>query len=178
MGITAREALKAFRNASWPDSVAFEGPYRFRGYDLDAEGHPNIVALLRELGAKPPTVEPISGLLEEADPSRGKELYFALGPQNCAKCHIIEKGAVDHKYDGAYEGPNLWGIVGRDRAGVEGYDYSEQMSQLDGSWTVTELNAFIASAVDYLPGTLMWQAGITDARDRADLISFLLQNSD
>ncbi len=137
-------------------------------------GHPNVVALLRALGATPPTVEPISVLLDDADPSRGEELYFDwVSPQSCIECHSIEKGVVDRK-----GGPNLWGIVGRDLASVQSFDYSEQLSQLGGLWTVPELNAFIASAVDYLPGTLMWNAGMPDARDRADLIAFLRQNSD
>ena len=138
-------------------------------------GHPNVVALLRALGATPPLVEPISMLLNDADPSRGEELYFARESQegSCIECHSIEKGVVDHK-----EGPNLWGVVGRDLASVQGYDYSEQLSQLGGLWTVPGLNAFIASAVDYLPGTMMFKAGMPDARDRADLIAFLRQNSD
>ena len=68
--------------------------------------------------------------------------------------------------------------MGRDLASVQSFDYSEQLSQLGGLWTVSELNAFIASAVDYLPGTLMWHVGMPDARDRADLIAFLAQNSD
>jgi cytochrome c len=142
-------------------------------------GHPNVVALLRALGATPPTVEPISVLLDDFDPTRGEELYFAReSPLSCIECHTIEKGAVDQKYDGAYEGPNLWGIVGRDLASDQNFDYSEQLSQLGGFWTVPELNAFIASAVDYLPGTSMSHVGIPEARDRADLIAFLGQNSD
>ena len=139
-------------------------------------GHPNIVALLRALGATPPLVEPISVFLDDADPSRGEELYFARNsPQSCIECHSIEKGDV---HVNTYGGPNLWGIVGRDSASVQSFDYTEQLSQLGGLWTVSELNAFIASAVDYLPGTLMRHTGMPDARDRADLIAFLAQNSD
>jgi cytochrome c2 len=138
-------------------------------------GHPNVVALLRALGAAPPTVEPISLLLDDADPSRGEELYFAResAQQGCIECHSIKKGVVDNK-----NGPNLWGVVGHDVASVQSFDYSEHLRQLGGSWTAPQLNGFIASAVDYLPGTKMWQAGISDARDRADLIAFLAQNSD
>jgi cytochrome c len=142
-------------------------------------GHANVVALLRALGATPPAVEPISVLLDDADPTRGEELYFTReSPLSCVGCHTIEMGVVDQKYYGAYEGPNLWGIVGRDLASDQSFDYSEQLSQLGGFWTVPELNAFIASAVDYLPGTSMSHLGMPDVRDRADLIAFLGQNSD
>lgn len=139
-------------------------------------GHQNVVALLRALGATPPTIEPISVFLNNADPSKGEILYFAKqSPQSCIKCHSIEKG---DEHINTYGGPNLWGIVGRDTASVQSFDYSEQMSQLGGSWTVSELNALIASAVDYLPGTVMRHKGMPDAKDRADLIAFLAQNSD
>jgi cytochrome c len=135
-------------------------------------GHPNIVALLRALGAAGPVVEPISDLLVNADPSRGEQIFAS--PQSCAnKCHTIGKGVLDHK-----TGPNLWGVVGRKKASIEGFEYSEALKQLGGTWTVAELNAYIASAVDYLPGTTMLNTGMPDAGDRADLIAFLLQNRD
>ena len=95
--------------------------------------------------------------------------------ESCAnKCHTIEKGDFKRRDFG----PNIWGIVGRKKASVEGYEYSEALKLLGGVWTLVELNALIASAVDYIPGTAMVNTGMPDPRDRADLIAFLRQNSD
>jgi cytochrome c len=132
-------------------------------------GHPGVVVLLKALGAAGPVVEPITLLLKDADPVRGKELYFDFAsPHSCVECHSIEKSVVVRKY-----GPNLWGIVGGDKASNASFAYSTQLQDLGGVWTIAELNGFIASAVDYLPGTLMWHSGVPDAKDRADLIAFL-----
>ena len=40
-------------------------------------------------------------------------------------------------------GPNLYGVVGRDRASVPGFNYSAAMKAKAGKWTIEELNAFL-----------------------------------
>ena len=72
-------------------------------------------------------------------------------------------------------GPNLLGVVGREKTTDQNYDdYSPWLKAVGGTWTVPELNGFVALAVDYLPGTTMWHVGMPDVKDRADLIAFLM----
>jgi cytochrome c len=68
-------------------------------------------------------------------------------------------------------------VLGRKKASVENFQYSLAFSRLVGAWTIAEVNAFIASPTDYVPGTNM-DAVITDPTQRANLIAFLRQNSD
>jgi cytochrome c len=130
-------------------------------------GHFDVVELLRALGATGPPIEPIADLLGSADVVQGEKTYTLY----CNGCHGIEKNGPAHLHP-------LWGVLGRDKASVEGVRYSEAFQRLFGKWTLAELNAFIASPVDHVPGTKMRVKGLRDPMERANLIAFLLQNSD
>jgi cytochrome c len=75
-------------------------------------------------------------------------------------------------------------VLGRDKASLEGFAYSPPFARLVGEWTLAELNAFIASPVDYVPGTSMGISdppgfvGVRDKMQRANLIAFLRLNND
>lgn len=131
-------------------------------------GHFDVVELLRALGATGPRIEPFADLLNSADAALGAVVYNDY----CHGCHTIEKGAAPRP------DPNLWGVLGRDKANTEGFGYSEAFQRLVGTWTLAEFNAYIASPVDYVPGTKMRFKGLDDPVQRADLIAFLRQNSD
>jgi cytochrome c len=137
-------------------------------YSAGEFGHFDVVALLRAYGAVPPAIEPVSGLIASADPDAGAEVFHTA----CVACHSVAEGARSG------EGPNLWGVLGREKASVEDYTrYSEGFKRLVGTWTLAEFNAYIASPVDYVPGTRMRIKGVKDPTQRADLIAFLRQNS-
>ena len=138
--------------------------------------HFDAVDLLRAYGARGPEVEPVAELLASADTSKGEQVF----QNSCGICHSIERGAPDTRK----RGPNLWGMLGREKASFEGFAYSPAFARLVGTWTLAEFNAFFASPVDYVPGTWM---GITDPpgsvsvagkMQRANLIAFLRLNSD
>ena len=132
-------------------------------------GHFDIVLLLRALGAAGPPVELVTGLLSTADVTEGEEVFES----NCSGgCHAIEENPTGHR-----AAPNLWGVVGRDKASVEEFRYSRALERIGGTWTFAELNAYLASPTDYVPGTSM-HASIVDAADRASLMAFLRQQSD
>ena len=134
------------------------------------QGHFGIVELLRRLGATSPDIEPIANLLSDADPKAGKMYFgsFEGGSGRCYGCHYVESGAP------VKPGPNLYGIVDSKKAAVDGYTYSPSFGRLEGSWTVEELNAFIASPTDHVPGTRMQIIGVADPLKRANLIVYLL----
>jgi len=130
--------------------------------------HFDIVDLLRAYGATGPTIERITSLLASADVPAGEKAFNYA----CRGCHSTDQGGAT----GA--GPNLWNILGRQKASVENFGYSEAFGRLVGTWTLPELNLFIAAPTDYVPGTNMTSAGVMNTKDRADLIAFLRQNSE
>ena len=130
----------------------------------------NVVALLRQRGAAPPEPEDIKPLISKGDIKRGRSLYIA---SYCHRCHS-GGGESDN-----IVAPNLWNIVGRDIASVEGYEYSSALQEAEGRWDYDNLNRFLKDPSGFFPGTTMglWQVagsvGVEDAQDRADLIAFL-----
>jgi cytochrome c len=106
-------------------------------------------------------------VLASADVNAGKTIS-----QRCEQCHDTSS-AKQIKI-----GPPLFGVVGRARASVAGFDYSSAMKSKGGDWTYDELFKFIKSPGAYIPGTKMSFAGLSKADDRINLIAFLRTNTD
>jgi cytochrome c len=106
-------------------------------------------------------------VLPTADTAKGQNTSH-----KCEQCHNLNKG-------GAIKiGPPLYGVVGRPRASIAGFDYSSAMKAKGGSWTFDELFKFLKSPQAYIEGTKMTFAGLPSAQDRIDLIAYLRTNSD
>jgi len=132
-------------------------------YHVDvAEASPMTEAVVEPTGP-----EPIHDLLATADLVRGKKLSKA-----CASCHTFNKGGANGM------GPNLFDIVGSNKATVVGYSYSSALKELDGHWNYHELNNFLAKPKKYVPGTKMGYSGLKKTKDRAALIAWLRTLSD
>jgi cytochrome c len=118
--------------------------------------------------AKPAEPEvPIEQLLAKADVGRGE-----TSAKKCAACHTFDKGGRP------LVGPNLWGVVGRPKASQPGFNYSTALKAKGGSWTIDDLNQFIANPRGFVPGTNMTFAGIPRTGERADIIAYLNSLSD
>lgn len=110
--------------------------------------------------------EDIGQLLASADAARGEKVFG-----KCKSCHTVNEGGKNRV------GPNLWGVVGRPKASIPGFAYSEALRKLGGEWTYAALFQFLAKPKAYAPGTKMSFAGLKKPEDQAAVIMFLRQHS-
>ena len=106
-------------------------------------------------------------LLATADPKQG-EADAAL----CKVCHTFDKGGA------ALVGPNLYDVIGRKIASVEGFNYTSALKAHEGAWTYELLDTWITNPQAFAPGTMMAFPGIADAKKRANVIAFVRSKSD
>jgi cytochrome c len=111
--------------------------------------------------------EPIEKLLQTASVEKG-----AAAAKKCGACHDFTKGGPNKV------GPNLFGIVDRERGSEPGFNFSAAMKAKTGKWTYDDLNQFIANPKGFVPGTAMGFAGIPKDSERADVIAYLRTLSD
>ena len=112
-------------------------------------------------------IEPISALLASASMDNGEKLF-----KKCATCHNYEKGGANKV------GPQLWNLINRPKANVEGFAYSKALAEYGGEWGYEELAEFLYKLKRYIKGTKMNFAGLKKVKDRADLVYFLRAQSD
>ena len=133
------------------------------GYDLPAA--PAAAASAAPTKAAPSV--PLADLLAKADPKKGE-----ADTKPCQACHNFAKGA------GIKIGPPLYGVVGRPKGSVAGFDYSAGMKAKGGNWTFADIDTFITDPKAYVSGTKMTFAGVPEASKRADIIAYLRTLSD
>lgn len=92
--------------------------------------------------------------------------------ERCMVCHDMNKDGTNKI------GPLLYGVVGRARASVAGFDYSAAFKEKGGTWTYAELFQFLRAPLTYIPGTKMTFAGLPRAQDRLNLIAYLRMQAD
>jgi cytochrome c len=99
------------------------------------------------------------------NPERGQELF-----RKCAACHTLEADGRNKA------GPRLHGLFGRKAGGVADFKYSPALKDSALVWTPATVDALFARGPDVLtPGSKMPLQTMSDARDRADLIAYLLR---
>jgi cytochrome c len=111
--------------------------------------------------------EPIETLLASSNVQRGE-----ASAKKCVACHTFQKGGANTV------GPNLWGIVGRNKAAIAGYNYSGAMKGKGGAWTFADLDAYLKNPRGMVPGTAMNFPGIPRGGERADLLAYLNAQAD
>ncbi|AZO11389.1 MULTISPECIES: ankyrin repeat domain-containing protein [unclassified Mesorhizobium] len=131
-------------------------------------GQREIADYLMSRGVVLPTPAPISMKLATADVEKGRAHFDRL----CTRCHSIEPQG------GSKVGPNLWSVVGRDKASLEDRRYSEALLGWEGVWTFEDLNRYLFGPMLTTPGVYMETPGVPDETERIDLIAYLRTLSD
>lgn len=106
-----------------------------------------------------------SGSLAQAagNPGQGADVFDG----QCAECHSVKPGKNK-------KGPSLFGILGRKAGSIADFSYSDAMKNSGITWTVDKLDDYITHPKKTVPGDKMKYDGLEDAKDRADLIQFLI----
>jgi cytochrome c len=115
-----------------------------------------LVRIAPPLAAGEPPVDP------NCDVTRGRAVFA-----KCAICHTNDAGGAQSV------GPNLYRIVGRRIAAVEGFAYSDDLKRFGREWSPELLNRFIADPLGQVPGTIMAFGGLSKAEDRLALVCYL-----
>ncbi len=108
----------------------------------------------------------LASLMAIADANKGAKIF-----KKCASCHTISKGEMSKV------GPNLYGVVNRNKGSAVGFEYSVAMKNKGGKWDIESINSFITKPKEYVSGTKMAFSGLKKPQDRADVIAYLKQNS-
>jgi cytochrome c len=103
----------------------------------------------------------IETLLATADIAKGQKTFA-----KCASCHTIEQGGA------AGLGPNLYGTLGANVAS-HSFAYSDALKGKGGKWDWASMNEWLTNPAGYAPGTKMTFAGLSDPKERANLLAYL-----
>ncbi|MDB5677063.1 cytochrome c family protein [Sphingomonas bacterium] len=143
-------------------SLTIVGGMIYHSGEPKKEGYP--VEAVDEGGGDGAAAEvPIASLLPTADAAKGAEVF-----KKCGACHTVNSGGANGI------GPNLYATVGEAVAtGKAGFAFSDALKAKGGKWGFDELNAWLTSPRKYAPGTKMTFAGLSNPKDRADVILYL-----
>jgi cytochrome c len=102
---------------------------------------------------------------QSGDAAAGQRVF-----NQCRACHTPEQGGRNGV------GPNLWGVVGRRAASIEGFRYSANMRTLgEGglTWTEANLRAYITNPKAVAPQGSMSYPGLRNEEQLTNLIAYL-----
>ena len=119
-----------------------------------------IVASAEGAGDSAAAVAPIDWT--KADVANGAEVF-----KQCQACHNVTAGGANGT------GPALHGIIGKPKAAVAGFAYSDALKGKGGSWTFEDMDAWLLSPRKFAAGTKMTFAGLSDNDKRASVIAYL-----
>lgn len=98
----------------------------------------------------------------------------AMAQDAAAGAVVFKRCAICHSTTGAISiGPALNGVVGRPSASLPKFTYSKAMTSKSIVWDKTTLDKFLTGPQAMVPGTKMAFAGLSNAKDRQDVIAYL-----
>src|SRR6266478_480209 len=97
----------------------------------------------------------------EGDAAAGKTVFA----NQCSSCHTTEVGKNGF-------GPSLAGVFGRKAGGLAGFNYSPAMTNAGIIWDEKNLDEFLTSSTQKVPGTSM-SVALPNASDRANVTAYL-----
>lgn len=106
----------------------------------------------------------VPSALAAGDPAAGEKTFI-----RCKVCHQIGEGAKNAV------GPELNGLVGRKAGSSEGYSYSDANKKSGITWSAEELDKYLKSPQQVVPGTKMIFPGLPADKDRENVIAYLSQ---
>ena len=104
----------------------------------------------------------VAALLPKATVDNGKDVF-----KQCATCHTPEKGGA------VKQGPNLYGVLGRDVGKAAGFTYSPAMLGKGGKWDWQATATYLNDPKGTIPNNKMAFVGVKDAGDLADVLVYL-----
>lgn len=87
--------------------------------------------------------------------------------KHCNVCHTFEKGGK------LVFGPNLYDMVGKPAASIDGFKYSDALKSSGLVWTDKNIVGFLANPEQFLPGTTARFPGLKSAKDKADILAYM-----
>ena len=121
--------------------------------------------------AAPPPTEAEMKAAQPALPAPYNTADLANGASKfalCASCHTLAEGGP------SMTGPNLHGVFGRKAASLETFHYSDALKAKGWTWDAQHLDTWITDPTTDVPGNKMTFVGLSDAKDRTDVIAYVM----
>ncbi len=141
-------------------TLAACGPKKDAGQAAD-QGPPPAMAEPTDPAAKA-MVATLPAPYNTGDPAAGKAVFA-----RCRACHTTDKGGPN------MTGPNLWGLFGRKAGSKPDYGFSDAMKTQTYAWDAPHLDKWLESPKAVVPGTKMTFIGLSDPKERLDVIAYL-----
>ena len=100
---------------------------------------------------------------DDGNATAGAKLFKA----KCATCHTCNDGGPNK------QGPNLYGVIGRQSGQVAGFKYTKANKESGVMWENQQMFDYLENPKKYIKGTNMAFPGFKKPKDRSDVVAYL-----